>query len=189
MPRPAPSDLLMRLEPTPFRRWLGTGLLAMMAAVMAVAALQMEADSRLMPRFIAAGLALFGAVQAVRLWQASAGAIELREDGLHCTRTGRRLAAMEEMARVDTGALLIKPASGFVVRLTHKQPFARSTGMWWIWGDKLGIGGVTPKAQGKAMASALGELLRLRDLSDEELEIFAPERAAARRAARARQDG
>lgn len=163
MPRPD-ADLILRLQPTLLRRSLGVGFLALMAVVMGLAAISMR-DAGLMPRAIALALAVFGAVQARRLWLASAGAVELREDGLHCTRTARILARLEDIARVDGSAMLLKPASGFILRLKEKQPFARSTGMWWIFGDRLAIGGATPKAEGKAMASALTELLRARDIA------------------------
>lgn len=161
MPRPD-ADLILRLQPTLLRRSLGAGFLGLMAVVMALAAFAMT-GAGLLPRALALTLAVFGAVQARRLWVASAGAVELREDGLHCTRTRRILARLEDIARVDSGAMLLKPASGFILRLKDRQPFARSTGMWWIFGDRLAIGGATPKAEGKAMASALTELLRLRD--------------------------
>lgn len=154
------DDLIFRLEPGPVRRAIGPGFLLLTSAAFGLAAIALP-DAGLITRAGIAALAVFGAVQAVQLRKAAMGAIELREDGLHCTGTGRHIAALDEIDRIETGLSLLKPASGFLIRLRSPRPAARRTGMWWIRGNRLAIGGITPKGGGKAMASALSELLRL----------------------------
>lgn len=156
----SPDNLIFRLEPGPVRRAIGPGFLMLTALGFAAAAVALP-EAGLLTRAGVAALGIFSAVQAVQLRRAARGAIELREDGLHCTGSGRRLAALDEIDRVETGLSLLKPASGFLIRLRDSQPAARRTGMWWIRGNRLAIGGITPKGGGKAMASALSELLRL----------------------------
>ncbi|RRH76433.1 hypothetical protein [Falsigemmobacter faecalis] len=154
------DDLIFRLEPGPVRRAIGPGLLLLTSLAFGVAVFTLP-EAGLLTRAGVVALAVYGGFQAVQLRRAAKGAIELREDGLHCTGTGRHLVSLDEIDRVEAGLSLLKPASGFLIRLRARQPAARQPGMWWIRGNRLAIGGITPKGGGKAMASALSELLRL----------------------------
>lgn len=138
---------------------MGVGFLLLLALTLAFAAWQLH-DAALAWRAFVLVLAGFAATQAVALWRSENSGIGLRADGIYCLSTRQRLVALSEIEKVEAGLSLLKPASGFVVRLRSPAPFARMPGLWWRIGRRLGIGGITPKARGKAMASALEELLR-----------------------------
>ena len=78
---------------------------------------------------------------------------DLRETG------GRVLARIDNIARVDRGFFAFKPAAGF--RLTLKEPMeaAYAPGLWWRRRRMLMVGGVTSRAQTKAVADLITILL------------------------------
>jgi hypothetical protein len=99
---------------------------------------------------------------AVRLWQATDRGLVLTRAGLFDT-TGTCLATLDDIADVDRGVFAFKPSGGFVLRLTRAPGRAWAPGLWWRLGHKLGVGGVTGNAQGRAMAEMIGIVLSDRD--------------------------
>jgi hypothetical protein len=106
-------------------------------------------------------LLILGALTLVlsgRFWRATASAIELREDGLY-DRDGRLICALSEIERLDRGMFAFKPSNGFLVRLRAPGARAWAPGLWWRLGRQVGVGGVTPGAQGKILADMLSAAL------------------------------
>lgn len=109
------------------------------------------------------GAGLFALWLAARLWQVSARRLiltelELREEG------GRRIFAMDNVARVDRGFFAFKPAGGFIVTL-HAPDAGGSVyapGLWRRRGLKVAVGGVTASAQAKAVADLIMVILAKR---------------------------
>ena len=104
-------------------------------------------------------LSLWG---AERMRRATRVAVELTEAGLR-TSDGEMIAAMEDIASVDRGAFAFKPSNGFILRLKGRAPGRWQPGLWWRFGPRVGIGGVTPGAQGKVMADIIAAKLAERD--------------------------
>lgn len=98
----------------------------------------------------------------VRLWQATDRAIVLTRAGLFDS-DGTCIAPLSEIAEVDRGVFAFKPSGGFVLRLTRAPGRGWAPGLWWRIGRQLGVGGVTPNAQGRAMAEMIALALSDRD--------------------------
>ncbi|MGS4943838.1 hypothetical protein ACVDG3_00035 [Meridianimarinicoccus sp. RP-17] len=99
---------------------------------------------------------------SVRLWQATDRRIILTRAGLFDSN-GTCIAPLEQIVEVDRGVFAFKPSGGFVLRLTHAPGRAWAPGLWWRLGRKLGVGGVTGNAQGRAMAEMIAIVLSDRD--------------------------
>lgn len=102
-------------------------------------------------------LVAFGALVlwgAERMRRASRRAIFLTDEGLFDT-TGAQLAAMDNIASVSRGAFALKPSNGFAVVMRSKQPSAWVPGLWWRFGYRVGVGGVTNAGAAKFMAEQI----------------------------------
>lgn len=106
---------------------------------------------------IALGLGSLLMAESIR--RATATGLVLTEEGL-IDGTGRVLCSFDNIEGVERGAFAFKPSNGFLVRLRRPEPRAWQPGLWWRFGRRLGIGGVTPAGQGKYMADVIA--LRLR---------------------------
>jgi hypothetical protein len=89
------------------------------------------------------------------------GHIELLDTGLYF-EDGRILAAMEDILRVERGVFAFKPSNGFVVTLQNKTERAWIPGLYWKFGTRVGIGGVTAPSEAKFMSDSLAVLLKAR---------------------------
>jgi len=157
--------VIARLEPAPGRRIFsllalaGLGLLLIQVAVA-------RPPQHLTWQIFLLVLGALALWLAVRLWQATASGLVLREDGLW-EAGGRRLAALDEIASVDRGVFAFKPSNGFLVTLRARAPRAWAPGLWWRFGRRVGVGGTTPGAQARAMADALAVMLDARRRQDD----------------------
>ncbi|WP_282077724.1 hypothetical protein [Epibacterium ulvae] len=100
---------------------------------------------------------------AMRMWQATQNEIELTIEGLRST-DGTEIARLDQIEAMDRGFLAFKPSNGFVLRMSAAQARSWHPGLWWRMGRRVGIGGVTPGAQSKAMSEILAALLAKRDM-------------------------
>lgn len=107
-------------------------------------------------------LGIAALVLAQRGWQGSAVGIVLTADGLH-QEDGRPIAPLDNIASVDRTLFSFKPSNGFIIRL--RDPMGRGwvPGMWWRFGRRVGIGGVTGGADTKIVADALSFMIAARD--------------------------
>lgn len=162
MPHPPESEVLIRLPASPLRRWAALILLGLFAAMFLQIGVELPAD-RLLPKAGALLLGLGVIWQAIQLWQASGRGLELTVEGLRETGTGRMLARVEDIAEVNRSVFAYRPATGFLILLHRPTGTAAwAPGMWWRFGRRIGVGGVTPKMEGKALAELLGEMVRSR---------------------------
>jgi hypothetical protein len=97
----------------------------------------------------------------VRLWQATALPLELTPAGLRVA-DGRVVARMAEIGRVGHGVFAFKPSNGFVLTLDRPAAAAWAPGLWWRLGKRVGVGGVTSRHEGRAMAEIIEIELRRR---------------------------
>ena len=156
-----PGELLAALPPSAIRRWITLVLLVIFAMALSVIGAELPAERQLAKvlSFTASALAV---LQAVLMWRATANAIVLSEDELRESATGRLIARLDDIERVDTTAFAYRPATGFLIFLRSPAPFAVAPGMWWRAGRRIGIGGVTTKTEGKIMAAALRAAIETR---------------------------
>lgn len=154
---PVNTDPIMILKPSPVRRIMATGFIVIFGLLCFLAAFL-----RTIPGAgWTAALLLIGAAalwMAVRLVQATRTWVELHEDGLRDGH-GRVLARLDEIDSVSRAAFALKPSNGFVVHLAKPGSRAWAPGLWWRFGRRLGVGGVTPNIQSRTMADTLTALI------------------------------
>lgn len=150
------EEVLATIGASRARRVLGVAMLGFVGAFSLYVAFSSPPTAAWLAFLLAVGV---GALwQAVRMWQATSHRIELTLKGLRST-DGTVVARMEDIESVDRSAFAFKPSNGFLIKL--KEPGMRSwkPGLWWRFGRQIGVGGVTPVAEGKAMADILKALL------------------------------
>jgi hypothetical protein len=150
------DSVIAQLKASPVRR--GLALFVMMLLGFLLLYLAITTDAGFFQKVFLVFLA------AVVLWMAramqlgTAGYIELRVTGLFF-ENGRILALIDDIVHVERGAFAFKPSNGFVVSLKQKTARAWIPGLYWKFGSRIGIGGVTAPSDAKFMADALAVLI------------------------------
>ncbi|MFV0514508.1 MAG: hypothetical protein ACK5MY_12910 [Jhaorihella sp.] len=98
---------------------------------------------------------------AGRMWRATAGRIELTAAGLR-GGDGIRIVPIGEIELLERGPFSAKPSNGFLIRLHRPGRAAWHPGMWWRLGRRVGVGGVSSRAEARVMAERLAGLLAAR---------------------------
>ncbi|SPJ23983.1 hypothetical protein [Palleronia abyssalis] len=147
-----PSEILYRLDASAPRRVFATGVLAALTGLLLWLSLAAQADP--IWRVVLIAIAVAAAFAARSLWVATAYAILLTEEGL-VQSDGRLIASYDQIGSVDRGMFALKPSNGFLINLTEARPFGWAPGLWWRWGKRVGVGGVTRAGSAKAMADLL----------------------------------
>jgi len=94
-----------------------------------------------------------------RIHQTKLQSLYLTMEGLFDT-TGTKLCTMDQIASLDRSFFAFKPSNGFVIRLKEPMDRAWVPGLWWRFGKRLGVGGITSVAQSKSMADTITLLLK-----------------------------
>jgi len=155
------DDPVFTVRPSPARRYFGVGVQVALGIVVLYVAFATPPAHALLLVFLL-GLGLAALVTASRAWRASGGAIVLRADGLF-DDTGRPIALLSEIAKVDRAPFSFRPSNGFLIKMNTGQERTWVPGMWWRFGRRVGIGGVLPGGQTKFIADALAALVAERD--------------------------
>ncbi|MEL6293736.1 MAG: hypothetical protein AAFV87_00950 [Pseudomonadota bacterium] len=72
---------------------------------------------------------------------------------------GRILAQLDDIERVDRGVFAFKPSNGFLILRKSPAETAWRPGLWWRYGRRVGVGGMTSAAETKFMADAISTML------------------------------
>lgn len=152
--------ILATISASAARRVLGASILAALGCLLVWIAFTTPPALGWQILLVAIGVtALAG---TARLWQATTDRVELTAEVLRDS-SGRVLARVEDIVRVDRGAFAFKPSNGFVVITRMSQPRGWAPGLWWRLGRRIGVGGVTNAGEAKFMAETLGLMLAERD--------------------------
>lgn len=154
------EEILAVVQASPARRWMGVGMLACVGGLVIYVALAAPPTVFWQMFLIAVGV---GALwMADRLRRATEMRIELTETELRDSG-GERIALVADVVGLDRGFFAFKPSNGFLMKT--RSPAARiwRPGLWWRAGRRIGIGGVTPGGQTKAMSEILAVLIAQRD--------------------------
>ncbi|GAA0298623.1 hypothetical protein [Rhodovulum strictum] len=155
------SDELAVLNVSAPRRIFALGILVILAGLLLSVALVRPPEDALWRGFLAAlGVAILALGEAMR--RATTCRLRLTRDGLFDS-TGRELARIDEIARVERGAFALKPSNGFTVLLVAIRPPVWVPGVWWRIGRRIGVGGVTSAVEARAMADILALHLQKRE--------------------------
>ena len=103
---------------------------------------------------------------ANKMWAATQQVIELTMDELRLS-DGTVLAPTAQIASIDRGMFAFKPSHGFTLKLNSKAPVGWHPGMWWRFGKRLGVGGVTPGSQTRIMADVISAMIAERQIGDQ----------------------
>ena len=147
------------LRPSQPRRYAA---ILTLAGIGTILAWQSILGGVLLTRILALVFAIGAVWLAVRIGQASAASLQLDEDGLS-TNDGTLIVALDNIRRVERGPFAFKPSNGFLIVTKSPMRAAWNPGMWWRFGRRVGVGGVTSKADGKRVADRLTLLLKDRD--------------------------
>ena len=159
-PKTGQGDVLAILHASAGRRVFGVGILGGLGVILLSVAITQPPSDLIWRLFLlgAAGTAIW---MAVRMWQATSQRIELTETELR-TSDGKVIARVADIEHVDRGAFAFKPSNGFLLRLSKANARAWQPGLWWRMGRRVGIGGVTPGAQSRAMADVISAMIATR---------------------------
>ena len=150
---PIESDVIIELKPSPIRIWVAILSVSILGAFLLWVSASGATGSLLATLLfmVFAGLCFFG---AHGLYRTRGLSLILRKDGLF-ENTGRTLCTREEIERIDRSFFALKPSNGFVVELKKPSARAWAPGLWWRFGKRVGVGGVTPIGESKAMADLM----------------------------------
>ncbi len=155
------DEVITQMLPSAPRRAFGAGvLIALGLLLLYISAAKPPAE--LAYTFLLLLCGGFAFYLGVRLWQVTGQIIELTETELRMS-DGTILCKVEDVARVDRTFFAFKPSNGFLITTKEKQPRKWVPGLWWRFGRRIGVGGVTPAAQGKFVADTLTGLVAQRD--------------------------
>lgn len=155
------SEVIARIAPSAPRRWFAVSVMAAVGVVLIYIVLVRPPDGRLWPTFLFA-VGVGSLWLAWRVWQATATAIELLENELRDT-VGRVICRLDDIDRVEIGVFALKPTNGFLLKLKHSGPRAWQPGLWWRFGHRVGVGGVTAGSEARAMAEVISAMVERRD--------------------------
>lgn len=151
------DPVLAKLHPSPPRRWIAVLLLAVLGGLLLWTALARPPEPPGWRLFLLVfGLGLVW--MADRLRRATAVHLVLSRSALADSR-GRVLARVADIRAVHSGTFAIKPSSGFTLRLDAPAATVWEPGLWWRFGRRLGVGGVTGSREGSYMAEVIRVML------------------------------
>ncbi|MEM8578182.1 MAG: hypothetical protein AAGF60_10050 [Pseudomonadota bacterium] len=153
------DEVLARIEASPGRRLLGVGCMGLLAFMLFWVAFSTPPSLGWQAFLLALGAA--SAWLALRMYQATALSLELTETTLRDS-SGQILAEIDQIAAMDRGFFAFKPSNGFLLKTRSAAPRAWRPGLWWRLGNRIGVGGMTPGSQSKAMAEIIAVKLALR---------------------------
>ncbi|MEM9699689.1 MAG: hypothetical protein AAF943_12955 [Pseudomonadota bacterium] len=116
-------------------------------------------DLPILPRSALVLLGLVALWGARATYQATSGSVELTKAGLRDS-DGGTIVPLENIRRVERGMLAFKPSNGFMIHTRDRQSRGWRYGLWWRVGRHVGVGGMMPARETKAMAIKLEELLQ-----------------------------
>lgn len=153
------DDILARVEASAVRRIMGVSMLGTIGVVLLYIALSTPPSLGWLVFLLIVGL---GALwMAVRMWQATLQSVELTETELRSS-DGILIAQVADIEAIDRGFFAFKPSNGFLIRTTTPGSRIWQPGLWWRAGRRIGIGGVTPGSQSKAMSEILAAMIAQR---------------------------
>lgn len=155
------AEVITGLIPSAPRRMFGAGVLYALGALLIYLVItQPPNGAHLVLLLLAIGAAsLYG---GYKMWQMTGHMIELTEYELRLSN-GTQIFRIEDIEKVDRSFFAFKPSNGFLVTLKTSYPRAWAPGLWWRFGKRVGVGGLTSGAEGKVMADTLAAMVATRD--------------------------
>jgi hypothetical protein len=154
------GDEIMRIHVSQPRRAIGLGVLGGMGIAVLYLAFAVPTTTIALLFLLAIGFSALWL--AVRMWQASSVTLILTESGLY-ESTGREIARLDGIRRIERGVFAIKPSNGFALVLDAPGSRVWVPGVWWRLGRRVAVGGVLSARDTKPVADILMAKLATRD--------------------------
>ena len=155
--QPDEDGIYALVQASPARRVFAYGVLFLLGALVVYVTLVQPPALHWMAFMLGFGFLMLW--QAERLRRATMHVIELTDTELRDS-SGRVLARIDEIHSVERGTFAFKPSNGFTLVLQTKKPRAWMPGLWWRYGRRVGVGGVTNAGQSKFMAERISMMLK-----------------------------
>ncbi|HBS51121.1 MAG TPA: hypothetical protein DEA05_14040 [Rhodobacteraceae bacterium] len=159
------EEILVTVEVSAPRRWLGIAMLAGLGALVIYVALAAPPEPAWQAFLVVTGLGALWMAEKMR--RATASRLELTREELRDSLRGR-IVAIRDLEHMDRGFFAMKPSNGFLLRAAGTGTRAWAPGLWWRLGRRIGVGGVTAAAQTKAMSEVLAALMAERRAQDDQ---------------------
>lgn len=143
-----------RLEVKGARHWTALALVAALALVLLSQVF--VPDLPIVARGVVLVLALASAWLCLGLARRGPSSIMVTDLGL-VDNFDRVICTFDQIEKIDHGAFALKPSKGFLIRLRASANPGWHPGLWWRYGKRVGIGGMTPAAETKLLAEVLTE--------------------------------
>lgn len=153
------SETILEIKPSPLRRWMALLALLILAGMLLILAIGDVPD---LWRLFFVGVGVWVLWSGNNLRVATLDGLVLTRKGLSTT-SGKMLARVENIDKVERGVLAFKPSNGFLVRLKEPDGRAWAPGLYWKIGRRLGVGGTLSGGQSRAMADLMAALVVERD--------------------------
>lgn len=160
MLEPDANGVLLRVAPSAARRVFAVGVIYLLGALLIWMAVAQPPALGWAVFLIALGAFILWAAERMR--RSTTLELELTEEGLRDTG-GTWLALWDDIAKVERGTFAAKPSNGFVLMLKQKGPRAWAPGLYWKFGRRVGVGGVTPMRETKFMGEQIAMILAQRN--------------------------
>lgn len=154
---PHASDLVAPASQV--KRYCAYVLMVVMGAVLIYTALAEPPALHWAVLLLAGGALLIWLAEALR--RATQATLILTAHDLRDT-SGAVIATLDDVSHLDRGVLALKPTHGFTLILTTRQPAGWAPGLWWRFGKRVGVGGVTAARPVKMMAEKISARLERR---------------------------
>jgi len=154
------EDIIAEVDPSGARRWMAIVMLLSLGGLILYIAFAQPPAHLGWQAFLVA-LAVGSLWFAQRLQSATTKKLILTESTL-MDSDGVILARTEDIVSVDRGMLAVKPSNGFMLKLQNPAPRAWQPGLWWRFGRRVAVGGVTPGGQTRPMADIIAVMIARR---------------------------
>lgn len=153
-------EVLATVKASNGRRFLGIGLLAILGCLVIYVALVTPPTFGWRIFLVVIGVTALVVADAMR--RSTAHVLELTRTELRDSG-GIVIAKVANITGIDRGAFAFKPSNGFLLRLDTGGTRNWRPGLWWRFGRRVGVGGMTPGRQTKYMAEIIAVMLAERD--------------------------
>ncbi|WP_298972454.1 hypothetical protein [uncultured Roseobacter sp.] len=160
MQNSADPDVLATVAASNGRRFLGIGMLGFLGALVIYVAFISPPSFGWQVFLIALGVVSLMMADAMR--RSTAHVLELTKTELRDSG-GVVIAKVEDITGIDRGAFAFKPSNGFLLHMKNPEPRKWRPGLWWRFGRRVGVGGMTPGRQTKYMSEIIAVMLAERD--------------------------
>lgn len=157
MLQPDENGVYARVHAAPVRRLFGYGVVFGLGALVIYVTLVQPPQLVWLVFMLGFGVTMLWLAE--RLRRATMMVIELTKTEVRDS-SGAVLARIADIRSVERGTFAFKPSNGFTLVLHTKQPRAWAPGLWWRFGRRVGVGGVTAAGPSKLMAEQLAVMIK-----------------------------